>query len=221
MIRKTFKIITNTVMFLLIIFGILLVFSFVPFPGNYRVYTVMSGSMEPTIHTGSLIFVKPQGNYGVGDIVTRTTVDPKVTITHRIVSNNFESGQVAFTTKGDANNAPDSETIGQDKIIGREFFAVPYIGYPIGYARTLPGMILLVIIPATIIIYEELRKIKKEFFAMLARKKNKKEPTIDDATYVDNYSRSSEADKSMMENIQLLQQYEMGNQLKKRRKMDL
>ena len=50
----------------------------------------------------------------------------------------------------------------QKEIIGKEIVAVPYLGFPVGYAKTTPGLILLVIIPAVIIIYDEMQNIKKE-----------------------------------------------------------
>jgi len=161
-LAKIFKITVNTVLVLLVLLGVFVVFSFVPFPGNYKVFTVQSGSMEPTIHTGSLIFVKPEADYNIGDIVTRRTTDPKVTITHRIVSKEEVQGKIAFETKGDANNAPDGEKFTKDGIIGKEVFKLPYIGYPVGYAKTTPGLILLIIVPAVIIIYDEMNKIKDE-----------------------------------------------------------
>jgi signal peptidase I len=162
MIGKVFKIVVNILLFALIAIGILVVFSFVPFPGNYKIFTVQSGSMAPAIRTGSLIFVKPMGDYNVGDVVTRRTTDPKVTITHRVFSKEEINGQIAFETKGDANNAPDSEKFTKEGIIGREFLAVPYLGYPVSFAKTSQGIILIIIIPAVIIIYDEMQKIKKE-----------------------------------------------------------
>ncbi|MDD3487382.1 MAG: signal peptidase I [Candidatus Moranbacteria bacterium] len=173
-IAKIFKIIVNTILFLLIILGLFVVFSFVPFPGNYKVFTVQSGSMEPAIKTGSLIFVRPEADYGVGDVVTRRTTDPKVTITHRIVSKEEVSGQIAFETKGDANDSPDGEKFTRDGIIGKEIFKVPYIGYPVGYAKTTPGLILLIVVPSVIIIYDELNKIKEEIKLIMKRKSGKK-----------------------------------------------
>lgn len=161
-IAKIFKYAVNTILVLLVLLGVFVVFSFVPFPGNYKVFTVMSGSMEPTIKTGSLIFVKPMADYNVGDIVTRRTTDPKITITHRIVSKEEVQGKIAFETKGDANNAPDGEKFTKDGIIGKEIFKIPFLGYPVGYAKTTPGLILLIIIPAVIIIYDEMNKIKDE-----------------------------------------------------------
>ena len=162
MLSKVFKITINTILIILILIGILVVFSFIPFPGNYKIFTVQSGSMEPTIKTGSLIFVKPISEYSVGDIVTRRTTDPKITITHRIFSKTDVNGQTAFETKGDANNAPDGEKFTKEGIIGKVLLAIPLLGFPVSFAKTTQGLILIVIIPAVIIIYDEMQKIKEE-----------------------------------------------------------
>ena len=161
-IGKIFKYIINTILILLVLLGVFVVFSFVPFPGNYKVFTVMSGSMAPAIGTGSLVFVKPLSDYNVGDIITRRTTDPKVTITHRIVSKEEINGQIAFETKGDANDAPDGEKFTKEGIVGKSIVKIPFLGYPVAYAKTTPGLILLIIIPAVIIIYDEINKIKNE-----------------------------------------------------------
>lgn len=179
-IGKIFKITINTILVLLVLLGVFVVFSFVPFPGNYKVFTVMSGSMTPKIMTGSLAFVKPMGDYGVGDVITRRTTDPKVTITHRIVSKEEINGQIAFETKGDANDSPDGEKFTKEGIVGKVFLTIPFLGYPVAYAKTTPGLILLIIIPAVIIIYDEMNKIKEEIKkkfqyrkAVAARNENK------------------------------------------------
>lgn len=162
MIAKTFKIIINTILALLVMLGVFVVFSFVPFPGNYKVFTVQSGSMEPTIHTGSLIFVKPLAEYEVGDIITKKTNDPKITITHRIIEKKDDDGRITFQTKGDANDGNDMEDTLQGLVIGKMIFKLPYLGYPVGYAKTVQGLILLIVVPAVIIIYDEINKIKAE-----------------------------------------------------------
>jgi signal peptidase len=174
MIGKIFKITINTILIILILIGILVIFSFVPFPGNYKIFTVQSGSMEPAIKTGSLIFVKPEANYNVGDVITRRTTDPKVTITHRIFSKTDVNGQTAFETKGDANNAPDAEKFTEKGIIGKVLLAIPFLGFPVSFAKTTQGLILIVIIPAVIIIYDELNKIKAEIRRKMEEKKKKK-----------------------------------------------
>jgi len=190
MISKIFKTTINTILIILVILGVFVVFSFVPFPGNYKVFTVQSGSMEPAIKTGSMIFVRParstgsgQADYNVGDVVTKRTKDPKVTITHRIYSKEEIDGRIAFETKGDANDAPDGEKFTEDGIIGKEILAIPWLGYPVSYAKTTPGLILLIIIPAVIIIYDELQKIKAEIKKKMDyknRAKTKEENDVED-----------------------------------------
>ncbi len=152
----------NAILFCLVVIGILVAFSFFPIPGNYKVYTVLSGSMEPAIHTGSLIFVKPLESYNEGDIITVPTRDGKKTVTHRVISKTEKNGEVIFKTKGDANDSEDKEIIKEGDIIGKTFLAIPLLGYPVNYAKTPQGLILLIIIPAIIIIYDEVRKIEKE-----------------------------------------------------------
>ncbi|NTV54904.1 MAG: signal peptidase I [Candidatus Moranbacteria bacterium] len=142
--------------------------------GGVRLFSVLSGSMEPTIHTGSAIFDLPSGSYEVGDIVTRATATSGVTVTHRIIEKIEQDGQTVFRTKGDANNVADQEAIPVSSIVGKVAFSVPWFGYVIGFAQTKEGFILVVIVPAVIIIYEELRKMRKEIGLMWSRRKEKK-----------------------------------------------
>lgn len=114
-------------------------------------------------------------DYNVGNIITKWKEDKKVTITHRIVSKEEMAGKSTYQTKGDANNAPDSDKITKDQIIGKMIWSLPYLGYPVGYAKTAPGLILIIIIPAVIIIYDEMNKIKKEIGKMREKKKVEKE----------------------------------------------
>jgi signal peptidase len=130
--------------------------------------------MEPAIHTGSLIFVKPESSYKIGDIITRKTTNSKITVTHRIIKKEKLGGKTIFDTKGDANNAPDEANFFQDDIIGQEKVAIPWLGYPVGYAKTTQGLILLIIIPAIIIIYDEMQKIKKEILKKIDYRKRVK-----------------------------------------------
>ena len=116
-----------------------------------RVFIVSSGSMEPAVKTGSLVVVLPSSSYNIGDIVTYKT-GPKDTTTHRLVA--ADAGQ--YKTAGDANNAPDTGIVTGEQILGRVVYALPQAGYLAAFAKTPPGFILFVIIPATIIVYEEL-----------------------------------------------------------------
>jgi len=146
-------------------------------PGNYRLLTVLSGSMEPAIKVGGIVVVKPSDSYGEGDVITFSkTGDIDKSVTHRVVEVKEEDGEISFVTKGDANNASDSGQISSDKVFGKMIISLPLLGYAVNFARTTEGMIVLIIIPAVIIIYDEMKKIKKELTRIrksLLEKKNK------------------------------------------------
>lgn len=172
--KKTAAIFINFVLMILVITGLFVAFTMLPIKGNFRLFSVMSGSMEPFIATGSVVLVKPMAGYGPGDIITfisPQSTTSRDTTTHRIVSVEEENGQMIFTTKGDANSAPDAQMINGERIIGGYVTSVAGIGYLLGYLKTLPGLIILIIIPATLIIYEEIKKIYYEVRAINKEKR--------------------------------------------------
>lgn len=157
---KIWPILTYIIYTLVIIFAVSILLSKFSIAG-IKLLTVQSGSMAPTIKTGSLVFIKSQDNYYSGDIVTfQNSTDPSQTTTHRIVNVTQENGFSQFQTQGDANNTPDGLIISKEQIIGKAKLAIPYLGYLVAFVKTLPGLIILILIPAVIIIYEEIINIK-------------------------------------------------------------
>jgi len=133
-------------------------------------YVVLSGSMEPAVKTGSVALVSPKKyGYALGDIVTFSR-NGEETVTHRISSLKNEAGEITYETKGDANKTSDNGSIKRSQIVGSVLFSVPYIGYAVDFAKKPYGFIILVVIPATIIIYEEFKTIKRELAKMLKKK---------------------------------------------------
>lgn len=124
-------------------------------------WIVQSGSMEPTIMTGDIIFAVPQTRYYPNQIVTFKDVDGRVT-THRIIKNSGNDSTPLFVTKGDANRTEDMDQVKAEQIIGKVVFTLPKMGYIVGYTRTPAGIILLVVVPVTIVIYDEIRKMARE-----------------------------------------------------------
>jgi signal peptidase len=144
----------------IVLVAILLIVSAFPIPGNYKVMVVKSGSMEPTIKTGSIVVVKPASDYKIGDIITFGPYSKtKAPTTHRIYEMKVEGGEPIYITKGDANNAPDTREIKKIDIVGKVLFSVPFVGYAVDFAKKPLGFALIIIIPAAIIIYDEIRKI--------------------------------------------------------------
>lgn len=108
-----------------------------------QVYTVLSGSMEPTYHTGSVIYVKKVDYTAlrVGDPIT-FMVDEHTVATHRIVDiihDDEDPTVLRFVTKGDANADADAGTVHYKNIIGTPVFTVPYLGYVVNYIQHPPG----------------------------------------------------------------------------------
>ncbi len=100
---------------------------------------VLSGSMEPEIHTNDLIVNKARDSYETGDIITFKT--GTALITHRIVGES-EGG---FITRGDANNVQDATPVPREHILGRLVFTIPNIGLIAGFLKTPLGMLCMVI----------------------------------------------------------------------------
>lgn len=149
-------------------------------PKQLMLFVVQSGSMEPAIKTGSVVFVKPQKDYKVGDIVTfkqnreSDIKNPKLTVTHRIVTVNNVNNEEVFTTRGDANNVEDMRQVSKDTVLGKVLFGIPYLGYPVGFVKTQTGFVLLIVIPATIFVYSEILSIKKEAKRIMEERKKRK-----------------------------------------------
>ena len=149
---------------------LLIVISIIPVPGNFKVLTVLSGSMEPAIKTGSVVFVKPahstgsgQADYKIGDIITFGDQEGSEALTtHRIVEIEIEDGKTLYTVKGDANNAADTRKVPSENVVGKTLFSIPFLGYLLNFAKQPIGFILLIWVPAIIIIWEEIEKIRKE-----------------------------------------------------------
>lgn len=172
--QKIYKIGYAVFVIVIIAIAILFIITLFPVKGNIQVKIVQSGSMEPVIRTGSLVLIKPQSNYQVGEIVTfgkDTKVD--VPTTHRIIDSRAVNGNLLFTTKGDANEDKDVEEVKAKDIIGKVLFSLPFVGYLIDFAKKPIGFFLLIGIPALYIITDELYKMIKEIKKI--KKKKEKE----------------------------------------------
>lgn len=154
----------------------LLVASMLPIPGNIELKIVKSGSMEPTIPTGSLVIVKPSANYGVGDVITfGADTKTEIPTTHRIIEfETDENGRSVYRTKGDANEDADANAVSRGEVIGKVVFHVPYVGFVLDFARQPLGFALLIGVPAALVILEEVMTITKEVRMALRRRKKGK-----------------------------------------------
>lgn len=103
-------------------------------------FIVLSGSMEPAYHTGSLVYVKSVGaeELAVGDPITFQLTEDTVA-THRIIEVIESGGACQYRTKGDANDTADGSLVSESDIVGKVVFAVPYLGYFTAFIQTGAG----------------------------------------------------------------------------------
>lgn len=161
-LHKTISIFKTCVFFSLVLIVVLVVLPLTPLSGNRQSLVVLSGSMEPTIKVGSLIFTSSVDPTSLvkDDIITFLRDGTGGTpVTHRITE---VSEDGSFVTKGDANDSADGETVLPSEVQGKLVFAVPLLGYVVNFAKTPKGLFILVILPAILIIIDELKNIKNE-----------------------------------------------------------
>lgn len=122
-----------------------------------QVFTVLSGSMEPTYHTGSLIYVKkvdPQ-DIQAGQVITFMLNEDTVA-THRVVAvvpDEEDPEVVRFQTKGDANEAVDGSLVHCRNVIGTPVFTIPYLGFLASFIQQPPGIYLAIAFGALLLLF--------------------------------------------------------------------
>ena len=140
-LKKIWNVISSILVALVVILALLLVGARVI---GLQVFTVLSGSMEPTYHTGSLIYVKKVDPYTIeeGQPIT-FMLDEDTIATHRVVGivpDEEDPTVIRFRTKGDANDAEDGSLVHYKNVIGMPIFSIPYLGYVADYIQHPPGM---------------------------------------------------------------------------------
>ncbi len=153
-VKKIWNIITSIIVTLVVILALLLVGARL---FGLKVYTVLSASMEPTYHTGSIIYVKTVDPFDleVGDPITFMLNEDTVA-THRIVEivpDEEDEDVLRFITKGDANENIDASSVHINNLIGKPVFTIPYLGYlssfvqqPIGRTVAIATALLVVLL---------------------------------------------------------------------------
>jgi len=120
------------------VLGIAVIVFVLPRVTHGEALTVLTGSMQPTIPPGSIVFVRPVDphNVHVGDVITfavKSSHYGTSLVTHRVVAEKLAldpSGdyEPVFTTKGDANNAPDVDPVLAQNVRGAMWFHLPHVG---------------------------------------------------------------------------------------------
>lgn len=120
----------------------------------YQALIVRSGSMSPTIPTGSIVFYKKvnAANVKVGDIIVFAKPGvPGEKVTHRVYQIGHSATGNYFVTKGDANGTPDDWRIPAVGTGWVSVFHVPTVGYALVDLQSTLARLLLLVIPAILL----------------------------------------------------------------------
>lgn len=140
MARRMLKIVATiaTALMTTAVLGIAVIVFILPRLTHGEALTVLTGSMQPTIPPGSIVFVRPVDphNVRVGDVITfavKSSHYGTSLVTHRVVAEKLaldSAGeyQPEFITKGDANNAPDLNPVQAQNVRGVMWFHLPHVG---------------------------------------------------------------------------------------------
>ena len=111
---------------------------------GYEIFTVVSGSMEPTLPMDSLVYVEPvdPAEIQTGEIVAFWR--DGIVVTHRVAENRREEN--SLITRGDANDMEDMDPVPYLNLIGRVKVHVPGLGLLMLYFVSAEGKIRLVCI---------------------------------------------------------------------------
>lgn len=154
---------------------------------GYELMTVLSGSMEPSIHTGSIIAIHPSSDttrFKAGDVITfRSTEDKNILVTHRIKEVKDTGSHVEYITKGDANDAQDPKPVPAGNVVGQYAdFTIPYAGFALNFAKSKAGILSLLIIPGALLIAWQIINLWRMFTRLEEEKSTPKEPILQDPT---------------------------------------
>lgn len=153
--RKLILNIISIVLSILILSHIILLIS------GIKLYSVKTGSMEPEIHQGSLVYVKTYktkddiyDNIDVGTDITYST-NNKIFVTHRVISLSEKNG--TLQTQGIVDNAA-IEDISYTQVVGKVVFVIPLLGYVILLLKSWYIWTILILIVVIVFIFKLLLK---------------------------------------------------------------
>ena len=152
-IKRILDIVSTVLVAVLVLAAVLLVGTRLT---GMHAYTVLSGSMEPTYHVGSLVFVKSvdASEVRAGDPITYLVAEKQV-VTHRCVEvlpDPDDPDVLRFRTKGDANNTEDGSLVHSSNLIGKPVFSIPLLGFAANYIQNPPGTYVAIAVAAIVLL---------------------------------------------------------------------
>ncbi len=117
---------------ILAVVALLAVAVVVPRLGGATPYTILTSSMEPHMPPGTLVVVRPvdPSEISVGTVITYQLESGRPTVvTHRVTAVGIDAtGELRFTTQGDANSVADAAPVRPVQVRGERWYAVPQLG---------------------------------------------------------------------------------------------
>ena len=170
------SVISWTIFVLLIIIGVLLIYYYISvklyatkgekYEPQFSVYTIVSGSMEPTISKFDVIIntkVDDIEDVKINDVVTFIStwnVTYGMTVTHRVVGTKIlDTGETCLVTRGDNNTQEDAACVKEENLIGVTKAVIPGLGKIQYFLSSSMGWLLIILVPALYIIIKDIIKI--------------------------------------------------------------
>ena len=143
--KYIYTVVSWTIFVLLIIVGVLLIYYYIStklyathgekFEPKFSVYTIVSQSMEPTIHVGDVIVntkVDKINDVKINDVITFIStwdITYGMTITHRVIgARTLDDGSTCLITRGDNNTSEDQACVKKENLIGVTKAIIPKLG---------------------------------------------------------------------------------------------
>lgn len=170
LLKKIWNVLSTALVIFVVILALLLAGARIL---GLQVYTVLSGSMEPNYHVGSVIYVKKvdPATLRVGDAISFMISDNTVA-THRIIEvlpDETDPETIRFRTKGDNNDIADTNLVHCNNVLGKVVGTIPLLGYVSNFVQNPPGTYIalgaamLLILPVFLVdIFRNARALREE-----------------------------------------------------------
>ena len=99
-------------------------------------YLVVSGSMEPSLYAGDIVFVNTNIDFEdveIGDVIIFK--HRGMNIIHRVIETMTINEKTYFKTKGDANKFDDGFVVSTENFSGKALFHIDKIGYAVDFGK--------------------------------------------------------------------------------------
>ena len=191
-LKKTWNVVSTALVALVVLCAIFLMGSRIL---GYRVFNIISGSMEPKCSVGDLIYVKvvDVNTIQVGDDITFILNEDLVVATHRVVR--IDAEKQHFYTKGLANEIEDNDPVHFKNVIGVPQFSIPKLCYVSDFVQHPPGMYIAIAAGAVLILLV--------FLPDIIRKKTP-EPTAEAAAVQADIDKANEENQRLKEELERL-----------------